>query len=242
LDPPDILCETVSGRTVGVELGEWLHFAEIKAGKLREAINQQLLDAIGTPQPLNTSDHFDMVILHPRDRVRIVAGLGRVAFRHAVFSLLAEINMRWPTEPSWHYSAGYREIDLARWPLLGRYLREVQFHPGKTKWEEGIDWILPPGHMDTFDDQTMTAPLLDLLSTKIVKYRTRPMEAECDEFVLLVFFNQGLIYNSPLQTPRRKAKAIVDDVRSAMPPDRGIFSRAYLFLAPSPGAQVFRLW
>ena len=27
-DPPDILCSTVSGRTVGVELGEWLHLAK----------------------------------------------------------------------------------------------------------------------------------------------------------------------------------------------------------------------
>jgi hypothetical protein len=91
LDPPDILCETVSGRTVGVELGEWVHFAEIKAGKLREAINRQLLDSIGTPQPLNTSDHFDMVILHPRSRVRFDPA-GRVAFRQSVFGLLTEVD------------------------------------------------------------------------------------------------------------------------------------------------------
>jgi hypothetical protein len=83
---------------------------------------------------------------------------------------------------------------------------------------------------------------LDLLSEKIAKYRTRPMETACDEFVLLVFFNQGLMYNPPIQTPRRKAPTIVDDVRMAIPKDYGPFSRAYLFLAPSPGERAFRLW
>jgi hypothetical protein len=96
--------------------------------------------------------------------------------------------------------------------------------------------------VDYFDDQTMTAPLLDLLAAKIAKYRTRPMETECDEFVLLAFFNQGLLYNSPLQTPRRRVRVIVDDVLSSVPRDRGIFSRGFLFPAPAPGAVVSRLW
>jgi len=30
------------------------------------------------------------------------------------------------------------------------------------------------------------------------------MEAACDEFVLLVFFNQGVMYNTPIQTPRSR--------------------------------------
>jgi hypothetical protein len=88
----------------------------------------------------------------------------------------------------------------------------------------------------------MTAPLLELLSGKITKYRTQPMKTACDEFVLLVFFNQGLMYNPPIQTPRRRAQVIVDDVRISTPKDPGPFSRAYLLLAPSPGEQIFQLW
>jgi len=96
--------------------------------------------------------------------------------------------------------------------------------------------------MDTFDDQTMTTPLVNLISEKIAKYRTRPMQTVCDGLVLLVFFNQGVMYNTPIQTPRRNAQMIVDDVRMAMPKDHGLFSRAYLFLAPSPGERAFQLW
>jgi len=56
LDPPDILCSTVSGRTIGVELGEWLQPEEMKASKRREAISGQLLNAIGSPSWIRT-DH-----------------------------------------------------------------------------------------------------------------------------------------------------------------------------------------
>ena len=241
-DPPDILCSTVSGRTVGVELGEWLHFAEMKAGKLRETIDRQLLDAIGAPQPLNSSDHFDMVILHPKERVRINAGADRVAFRQAVFGLITDVDRRWPTERSWHYAPGCHIRDLTGWSPLGFYLRGVQFHPGKTKRGEGIDWILPPTPFDSFDDQTMVEPLQQLISDKLAKYRKRPMGTSCDELVLLIFFNQGLMYNSPLGTPRKPVKTLVEDVRGHLPDDGSPFQRAFLFLAPSPGETSFRLW
>jgi hypothetical protein len=241
-DPPDIVCSTVSRRIVGVELGEWLHFAEMKAGKLREAIDRQLLDAIGASQPLNTSDHFDMVILHPKDRVRIDAGPDRAAFREALFMLIADVDRRWPAGRPWHYAAGCRIRDLTPWPPLSVYLREVQFHPGTTKWGGGIDWILPPALLDWFDDQTMAEPLLQLISDKLGRYRKRPMATSCDELVLLVFFNQGLMYNSPLQSPRRPVSKLVEDVRRRLPDDRRPFQKAFLFLAQSPGDVSFCLW
>lgn len=68
------------------------------------------------------------------------------------------------------------------------------------------------------------------------------MKTACDELVLLVFYNQGVTYNPPIQTPRRRAQAIVEDVRISIPKDQGPFSRAYLFLAPFPGEQAFQLW
>jgi len=241
-DPPDIVCTAVSGKRIGVELGEWLHFGEMEAGKLREAIERQLLDAIGEPQPLNTSRHFDMVILHPRDRVRITTSRGKASFRAAMISLIADVDRRWPAERSWHYAPGCRIKDLSNWPPLDRYLESVHFHPGQSQWTEGINWILPAAHVFIFDNTTMITPLACLLSEKIAKYRTRPMATPCDELVLLVFFNQGVMYNPPIQTPRRTAEMVVDEVRKVLPQDHGPFSIGYLFLAPTPGARAFRLW
>lgn len=241
-DPPDIICTTDSGKRIGVELGEWLHFGEMTAGKLREAIERQLLDAIGEPQPVNTSRHFDMVILHPRDRVRIRGSADKASFHAAILKLIAEVDRRWPTERSWHYARGCRITDLTSWPPLGKYLKEVHFDPGQSQWAEGINWILPASPVFVFDDTTMITPLVCLLSEKIAQYRTVPMATPCDELVLLVFFNQGVLYNPPIQTPRRTAEMVVDEVRRALPQDHGPFSLGYLFLAPTSGARAFRLW
>lgn len=247
-DPPDIICITDSGRTMGVELGEWLHQREMSDGKLRERIEQQILEAIGEPQPVNTSRHFDMVILHPRERVQIRAGPDQMAFRSALFELIADVDCRWPQEPFWHSPQGchMRERDLApSRPLgayLGAYLKEVHFHPGQSKWPEGINWILPAAHGDTFDDSTMRNPLLNVISAKITKYQTRAMATPCDEFILLVFFNQGVMHNSPIETPRRTVDDLITEIQAALPQHRGPFSMGYLFVAPTPGARVFRLW
>ncbi len=241
-DPPDIICATVSGRTIGVELGEWLHEKEMGAGKLRERIGQQLIDAIGEPQPLNASHHFDMVILHPRDRVRMKLRSDQAAFRQAILKLVQDVDLRWPQERFWHSPQGCHVRDLTPWPPLGTYLSEVHFHPGQSKWEEGINWILPPAHADTFDDKTMAEPLLQLIRDKLAKYHSRPMATPSDSLVLLAFFNQGLMYNSPLETPRRPVELLVEDVRRQLGGEHGPFQRAFLFLAPSPGECAFRLW
>ncbi|MDR3738088.1 MAG: hypothetical protein P4L40_03620, partial [Terracidiphilus sp.] len=227
---------------VGVELGEWLHLEEMKAGKLRGTIDRQLTDAIGEPQPVNTSEHFDMVILHPRDRVRISAASDRVAFRKAVLQLIGDVDRRWPTEKFWHSPQGCHIRDLAPWPPLGKYLTEVHFHPGNSKWAEGINWILPPAPGDSFDEQTMADPLLDLIRNKVTKYQQRPIATPSDELVLLVFLNQGVMHNSPIETPRRSVEMLVQDLRSQVADEQGQFQRAYLFIAPSPGERTFRLW
>ena len=241
-DPPDVICSTASGRAIGVELGEWLHEREMGAGKLREKIGQQLIEAIGEPQPLNTSSHFDMVILHPQERVRLKVGPDRLAFRQAVLDLIHAVDLRWPQERFWHGPQGCRIRDLAAWPPLGAYLKEVQFHPGQSKWGEGINWILPPAHAEWFDDQTMAEPLVRLIRDKLAKYQSRPMATPSDGLVLLAFLNQGLVYNSPIETPRRPVEHPVEDVRRLFANEHEPFQSAFLFLAPSPGERAFRLW
>jgi len=241
-DPPDIICLTVTGRRIGVELGEWLHEKEMGAGKLREQIEKQLINAIGEPQPLNTSDYFDMVILHPQERVRLKSEPDQAAFRQGVLKLIQDVDLRWPRERSWQSPQGCHIKDLAAWPPLGAYLKEVHFNPGQSKWGEGINWILPPAHWDTFNDQTMAEPLTNLIRDKLAKYQSRPMATPSDDLVLLVFFNQGLMYNSPLETPRRPVDLLVDDVRRLFANEHEPFQRAFLFLAPSPSDRAFRLW
>jgi hypothetical protein len=108
--------------------------------------------------------------------------------------------------------------------------------------EEGINWILPPAHADTFDYQTMAEPLTQLIRDKLAKYHSRPMATPSDDLVLLAFLNQGLMYNSPIETPRRPIELLVEEVRRLFANDHEPFQRAFLYLAPSPGERTFRLW
>ncbi len=238
-DPPDILCTTLSGKILGVELTEWIHQKEMDARKLREIIHKQIMEAIGTPQPVNVSQNFDMVIFYPKDKVR---NIQRNPFREELWHLIKDVDRRWPTESSWQFAAGCRINRLNGYPELSRHINSVHFPPGSSKREKGIDWIFPPAIVDSFDYETMTRPLYDALCKKVTKYKNRAMKTDCQEYVLLVYFDQGLMYNSPISRSARSIQTFVDDVRLSLPRDHGLFSKAYLFFAPSPGEIVIELW
>ena len=70
----------------------------------------------------------------------------------------------------------------------------------------------------------------------------RPMATPSDDLVLLAFLNQGLMYNSPIETPRRPVELLVEEVRRQFANDHEPFQRAFLFVAPCPGKRAFRLW
>jgi hypothetical protein len=215
-DPPDILCTTGSGRLVGVELSEWLHESEMRGAQERKRFARQISRMIGEPQPANTSPHFDMVILHPKPEVRTSREpLG--AFRNALFKLIHDVDRRWLMNPSWQGPQGCRIRELSSYHPLGQYLLEVHFHPGQTQHPAGIEWILPALQLDWFNERTLVEPLLSLIEGKLTKYCKRPIATPCDDLVLLIFFNQGALFNSPLQTPRRPIQVIVEELRAKRP-------------------------
>jgi hypothetical protein len=49
-DPPDVLCTTVSSRTVGVELTKWVEQDYVKSGKAREKIENAYLRIVASEQ------------------------------------------------------------------------------------------------------------------------------------------------------------------------------------------------
>lgn len=55
-DPPDVVCETVSGKRIGVEICQWAHEAAMKTGRLADQIDDNILKAIGT-QPTSRPEH-----------------------------------------------------------------------------------------------------------------------------------------------------------------------------------------
>ena len=233
-DPPDVICITTSGRRVGVEICQWAHEGEMKAGRLREEKERKLLDAIGVPQPMNTSKNFRLAVFFPRAKVNITPSEYPV-FRQSLLRLIAHVDAAWPTEDR---GRNYRFAELNRFPPLDKHLEQVRFVPGKALTSD-VDWIVPVVPADSFDDRTMADPLLERLSKK--KQQCRALKANCDELYLLIAYDQALPYCSPIETPRRRVIETAREAAAALAADRGPFSRAFLFIGVEPGRRVYRL-
>jgi hypothetical protein len=237
-DPPDLLCVTISGRRVSVELGEWLNFSEMTAAKGRERTERAIESALD-PQPGNTSKYFEMVIYHPKQGIRKAPD---ESFRAAVLALIAHIEGRWPSERFWRGPQPVAFRDLARFPPLGDYLDYVEFAPGNKIFAAGIRWILPPCHVDSYDEKTLLNPLLGMIREKVDKYQgftPQTLKTPCDEFVLVIFYNQALLYCSPVETPNFGLSQIARIAGDEFRRRPGPFSKAFLFIATEPGQQVF---
>lgn len=120
-DFPDIQGRTVSGRHVGVELGEWLNQTEMQAAKAKERLEASVLDVIG-PQGTNTTEHIHYVWLRPKPRARIKRS-DAVGFRAQLLFCIHEMDARWPKEPYWNSPPGHQLVNegLAPYPLLAKY-------------------------------------------------------------------------------------------------------------------------
>jgi len=229
-DPPDIMCTTKSAKVVGIEICQWAHQGEMKAGKLRKEIEGKLREAIGIPQAMNTSKNFELVVFFPKAKVHITPK-EYPAFREALFRLIRHVDGAWPAK---HAGRSYRFPDLHRFPPLDKHLQQIKFVPGQA-FTSGADWIVPVVPADSFDDRTAPNALDELISKK--KKRCSNLKTSCDELYLLIAYDQALLHCSPIT----KVGDIAKEATARLAEDRGPFNRAFLFLAIEPGYKVFRL-
>jgi hypothetical protein len=233
-DPPDVICLTASGRRIGVEICQWAHPEEMKAGKVREKIEQRLLAAVGTPQPINTSKNFWLAVFFPRPRAHI-APSEYPAYRKSLFQLIEHVDQTWPTK---RHGSDHRFRELHRFPPLDKYLQLITFAPGDAM-TPGADWIVPVNHVDSFDSRTMVDPLLVQLRKKA--HRCRALKTPCDEVHLVVAYDQALGYCSPIATPQRRISEIAKEASVAFAAISHPFTGALLFIAIEPGRKVYRI-
>jgi hypothetical protein len=227
-DFPDIVATSVTGRRVGVELGEWLNEDEIQAAKGKERLEEALLNAIGDQGP-NPTQHIRYAWLHPKARI---ASADVAGFRDQLFACILKCDRRWPDERFW--KVGHRLVDdeLAEYPLLAKYLNAIKLWPADgEQWKE--KWITFPLRAGFFDRETMFKPLRELVAEKIGHYGTT--RTGFDDLSLLIIYNQTAIYNSPPETPFHDFDDAVVELREIIGDNRGPFDRVFLYLALEPG-------
>ncbi len=241
-DPPDVCCTLSDGKCVGVELTEWLHEGQTRAGKQREKLEESILKALD-PLPPNKTVNIRTVSMTPRpDRPRFVAN-DAVTFRAQLLALIAEIDQS-PTDAA---PFGQRSVsprrDFGRYPTLGKYLSEVDFQPRDqvSGDQDGATWIATEPQGGWYAPDPAVEALGLSLDKKIQKrYSSEPRRL--DEFHLLVYYTQGWFYNEPLSVPGFDLPGAARWASGHIGNKPGPFDRIWLFIPGVDPPQVFRLY
>ena len=252
-DPPDVLCSTESGKRIGVELGEWLNEDQMTEAKVREAIEQSILAAIGT-QPVNQLKNIYFAWMIPRPRAR-VRPEDVTPFRAEIFALADDVDQRWRQEHDWWDPQGFYFTDFTKFPMVGKYLEGITFFPrlqyagwppnGQMKlrkWPPGCDWLVFRPAGGAYNERSSVAALLDIIQKKFVKYQQTPPKVQMDGFCLLVHYNQGVLYNTPVETSAFTYDDAAREASEFIGDDPGPFQKIFLLLAIEPDQKVFQLF
>jgi hypothetical protein len=125
-----VICISGAGKGIGVEIAQWTHEGEMKEGALRDQHNQHLLDAL-RPQPINTSEHFWLVVFYPKAKLQI--GSKSEAFRGAMLKLIEEVDRTWH-----HGRQRYAVWALEPFNPLNEYLERVIFLPHNESLDAAV--------------------------------------------------------------------------------------------------------
>jgi hypothetical protein len=235
-DFPDIIGETVSGRRIGVELGEWLNAKEMAAAMTKERREECINAAIGQ-QGDNPTTHIKYLWLHPKGHVH---AKDYAQFREQLFDIIRASDERWPNEPYWQRGTLLSADDLKAYPVLAKYLDGIRLFaktPGR-EWPTPDWWILFPAGGGFFNKDTMLNPLKQLIASKTAHYGQS--NTGFTHLSLLLYYEQAVLYNSPYATPLHPEEAIVEAAKESIGESIAPFERIFLYIAIGDG-RVFRL-
>lgn len=240
-DPPDILCRTGAGQTVGVELGSWIDQGQMDVRRQQERIETDIRAAIGE-QPENSTRHFRFVQLHPKDRVRMHE-INAGDFRRELFALIARADGE-SVEDAWPGSSEIVRPDRSSCPAVAKALHSIQCFRRREGDDPvpGIPWVIFPSWGGAYHPQSMVDALQRRLAEKREKYLSSSELKSFGEFILIVHYDQALLYNSPVDAPDFGFKDAVAAARTFLEGNPGVFTRIFLLIALEPGGRVFQLY
>jgi hypothetical protein len=207
----------------------------------REQIETDIRAAIGE-QPTNSTRHFRFVWLHPKDTVRMHE-INVADFRRELFALIAKADCEWAGDAR----PGGSEIvvpDRSSWPAVAKALHSIQCFRRREGNDPapGIPWIIFRSWGGAYHPRSMVEALQQRLSEKREKYRSSGELKSLAEFVLIVHYDQALLYNSPVDAPDFGFKDAVAEARIFLAGDPGAFTRIFVLIALEPCGRVFQLY
>lgn len=224
-DPPDLVCETPDGRTVGIELGEWLHQEQITRRRILGQLERQIRQLVAQDSELSAFVATHRVQLSPHSFDRSLPD--KKAQRQALAALVEELRQ-----------AAQRGDEYLRFDEepLSSLFEYAGIHPLA---DAGIH-ISMDGWYDPADTQRALHRLID---AKAKKYADLKAAKNLDELVLVTYYHQVYWENSPYRGGDHSTESVVEAAQRVLREDHGPFDRVYLYIAlETPHGKVFRLW
>lgn len=229
-DPPDVLCTTVSGRLVAVELTKWVEQDQLESGKAREEIENAYLRIIASEKERRPGNIGRVCLydkqcrLNPNDHAQ---------FRLEIYACIEELNAL--AAPDWDEPQGAPLRDFECYPVLGKYLHSIWIYPANRLHdaEPNSKWILfeHPGG-GAYGHESMLKAALDRICAKIADYAERNLHAQyaLDELHLLCHYDdKALLYNTPIDTVDFGFEDLAARVAEAVALNFGVFNKIFLF-------------
>ncbi len=231
------MCCTLSdGSCVGVELTEWLHEGQMRAGKQRERLGESISNTIANVPPNNTAN-IRRVSMTPKPGAPRFDANDAVTFKDELLALIAEIDQShdsWFAQGFWlpwsHFQCS---------PTLGEYLSRGDFTPGRPS-RSAARWIRPEPRGGLYTVDAAFGALVRCLDNKTKRYGSKP--PGLDEFHLLVHYTQGWSCNTLPITLRSGFRDVAPWASDHIGDNPGPFDRIWLFIPGIDPPQVFRVY
>jgi hypothetical protein len=232
-DPPDILCTDAAGARIGVELGEWVNEIQIAIGKTKEGVERSFSRVIKSDEEL-PPEHIGISWIGLKEE-KPLKGADAGAFRKEIYEVVEESDKRWPTNGEVNGPQGYTHSDFSKYPIVARYVKSIHFHPRTFARRKGGDWLTFPMPGGTYSPKTAVDALESLYKKKAAKYGDLHLKENLGELYLVAYYNQGLFYNSPYETPYFDFEDVAAVFKQWVGANPGRFQKVFLFDATGEG-------
>ncbi|MGZ8845284.1 MAG: hypothetical protein ACXW3C_02360 [Pyrinomonadaceae bacterium] len=227
---PDIIALTVSGKRIGIELKSWLIQQQIGEARRREKIQDNILAAIGRPQPPNETQSIGYVWLFPKQarfEVRDTEG-----FRNQLFRQIDEADNEMTRRPVFEQMSTHDIEQFRNFPLLAKYLHRIRLRPA-ARSRGTVRWIRFPDGSRHYSPREMLESLeSSLLSLRSDRRYDEDLKEHVglDEVYLLVHYDfKAFAYNTPFDAPGFGFNEAASFARESLNGDGGYFDRIFLF-------------
>lgn len=239
-DFPDRIVKCKDGSQIDFELAQWIHPEQMAQGKRREQLAEAIEAVIGI-QGINSSQHFDHVLIFPREPSPRFASIDASRFREDIWALVKETEQRWPDERYWHSPSGRHISDFQVCPVIGKYVRQVVFYPRDKSgiWgkNQGVPWINVSSPCSSYSPDTAFDALNAVLQAKLTAYGglNRPPR-------LLVYYSAAVAYNTPWYGINYRNFSDVAKKAAQMVASQQGFEKIYLLKALESVLEAFEVF